>query len=126
MAYDTTNIFARILRKEIPADILYEDDAALAFKDIAPEAPVHVLIISKYPASSFDDFVTSAPQTDIAGFFRAVQKVASLLSLSDDGYRLITNHGAHASQSVSHFHVHLLAGKPLGGLLPSGKVKHEA
>ena len=117
MSYDATNIFARILRKEIPSDIIYENDCALAFHDIARQAPVHVLIISKYPASSYNDFVLSAPDADITAFFKAVQHIASLLGVVDAGYRLITNHGAHASQTVAHFHVHLLAGKMLGGLL---------
>jgi diadenosine tetraphosphate (Ap4A) HIT family hydrolase len=118
MTYDTTNIFARILRKEIPTDVLYENNAALAFHDISPAAPVHVLIISKYPAASYDDFVTHAPDADITAFFKTVAHIASMLGVVDGGYRLITNHGKHASQTVAHFHVHLLAGKALGRLLP--------
>ncbi len=121
MTYDPKNIFAAILRKEIPSDIVYEDESALAFHDIAPEAPVHVLVISKHPACSFDDFMISAPDAHIAGFFKAVRQVAALLGVANEGYRLITNHGADASQTVAHFHVHLLAGTPLGGLVANAE-----
>jgi diadenosine tetraphosphate (Ap4A) HIT family hydrolase len=117
MTYDPNNLFARILRKEIPCNAVYEDAVALAFHDISPAAPVHVLVVSKHPARSFDDFVTTAPVEEVAAFFASVRHVASLLGVQEDGYRLIANHGAHASQTIPHFHVHILAGKPLGGLL---------
>jgi histidine triad (HIT) family protein len=117
MAYDSTNIFARILRKEIPATIVYEDLHALAFHDIAPQAPVHVLVIPKGEYTSFDDFAAKAPGEEIAGFFHSVQRVAAQMGLPEDGYRLISNHGADAGQLVPHFHVHLLGGEPLGALV---------
>jgi histidine triad (HIT) family protein len=118
MPYDSHNIFARILRKEIPCNIVYDDAVALAFHDVDPKAPVHVLIISKYPAISFDGFVADAPAPEVTAFFAAVGAVAKQLGVQNSGYRLITNHGADAAQTVPHFHVHLLAGAPLGGLLP--------
>ena len=117
MSYDAGNIFAKILRQEIPCDTIYEDDYAIAFPDIAPAAPVHVLVIPKSAYCSFDDFVAKANAQEVSGFFAAVHTVAHQLAVDKSGYRLITNHGADASQTVPHFHVHLLAGKPLGGLL---------
>ena len=118
MAYDASNIFARILRGEIPCDAVYEDEHALAFRDISPAAPVHVLVIPRGDYVSFDDFVQKAGGAEVAAFFASVQKVAAQLGVQEGGYRLITNHGKDASQSVAHFHVHILAGRPLGGLLP--------
>jgi len=117
MAYDTNNVFARILRGEIPCKKVYEDDFSFAFQDIAPSAPVHVLVLPKGEYTSFDDFVQLANADVVAGFFRAVQKVASELGVQENGYRIISNHGAEASQSVAHFHVHILGGKMLGELL---------
>jgi len=117
VVYDSSNIFAKILRGEIPCNKVYEDENALAFHDIAPAAPVHVIIIPKAQAVSFDDFAQKHPQ-HLAAFFQSVQKVAAELGVQEGGYRLVTNHGADASQSVPHFHVHILGGKPLGGLLP--------
>jgi len=117
MAYDTTNIFARILRGEIPCKKVYEDDAVLAFEDIQPAAPIHVLVIPKGQFVSFHDFAISG-EANLASFFASVRKVAEQLGVAEGGYRLITNHGADASQSVPHFHVHILAGRALGGLLP--------
>lgn len=116
MAYDTTNIFAKILRGEIPCNKIYEDDYAIAFPDITPAAPVHVLVIPKGNHASFNDFAQS-PAATIAGFFAAVQKVAAQLNLEKSGYRIITNHGPDASQSVPHFHIHILGGKQMGHLL---------
>ncbi len=117
MGYDTDNIFAKILRGEIPADTVFEDDAVLAFHDIAPAAPVHVLVIPKGEYSSFDDFAANAPAKQVAHFFATVQHVAQkVLGLSENGYRLITNHAQHGGQTVPHFHVHILGGKALGGL----------
>lgn len=118
MTYDPNNIFARIIRGEVPCKKVYEDDFAFAFHDIKPEAPVHVLVLPKGEYISFDDFARGAPPELFQGFFAAIQKVAQQLGVVESGYRLITNHGADASQSVFHFHVHILAGKPLGGLLP--------
>ena len=118
MAYDPNNIFARILRGEIPCNKVYEDAFALAFHDIAPEAPVHVLVVPKGEFVSFDDFAQAASPDFMRGFFAVVQKVAAQLGLPENGYRLVTNHGADASQSVHHFHVHILGGQSLGKLLP--------
>lgn len=116
MAYDTHNIFAKILRGEVPAEKIYEDDLAIAFNDVAPAAPVHVLVVPKGEYVSFDDFATKAGMGKVAGFFATVQKVAAQLGVDQSGYRLITNHGADASQTVPHFHVHILGGAPLGPL----------
>ena len=119
MTYDTNNIFAKILRGEIPCNKVYEDTFVLAFHDIAPSAPVHVLVIPKGEYVSFDDFATNAPAGFMHDFFASVRKVAAQLGVVECGYRLITNHGADASQSVPHFHVHILAGKQMGALLPN-------
>ncbi len=116
--YDKNNIFARILRGEIPAKKAYEDEAVLAFHDIAPAAPVHVLVIPKGGYVSFDDFAAKASPAVVSEFFGKVRAIAGALGVDKTGYRLITNHGADASQSVPHFHVHILGGRPLGGLLP--------
>jgi histidine triad (HIT) family protein len=115
--YDSQNIFAKILRGEIPCKEIYRDAFALAFYDIAPAAPVHALVIPTGEYRSFDDFVTHASAQEQLGFFAAVQKVAAMLGLQENGYRLISNHGAHAGQLVAHFHVHILGGKKLGGLV---------
>jgi diadenosine tetraphosphate (Ap4A) HIT family hydrolase len=122
MAYDDSNIFARILRGEIPCDKIYEDDYALAFNDIRPQAPVHVLVIPKGPYVSMDDFTAKAPAELIAGFFRAVGTVARQLGLHESGYRLLVNSGPHSHQEVMHLHVHIFAGRPLGPMLkqPTG------
>lgn len=117
MAYDDGNIFARILRGEIPAKVVHEDEHALAFHDINPQAPVHVLVIPKGAWVSMDDFSARAPAEAVAGFFRAVGEVARQLGLADQGYRILANHGGHAGQEVPHFHVHIFGGKPLGPML---------
>lgn len=117
-AYDPQNVFARILRGEIPCSKVYEDAFCLAFEDIAPEAPVHVLVVPKHESTSFHDFTAHAPAEMVSGFFASVRNVAEKLGISGSGYRLITNHGADASQSVPHFHVHILGGRGLGKLLP--------
>jgi histidine triad (HIT) family protein len=118
MAYDDGNIFARILRGEIPCKKVHEDAYALAFHDINPQAPVHVLVIPKGAYVSFADFSALASAEEITGFFKAVGKVAADLGVEPDGYRLITNHGDHAHQEVPHFHLHIVAGRPLGPMLP--------
>jgi histidine triad (HIT) family protein len=118
MSYDTNNIFAKIIRGEVPCKKVYEDDVAFAFHDISAAAPVHVLVVPKGEYVSFNDFTTKAGAVAVGNFFASVQKVAASLGLEQQGYRLITNHGAHASQSVFHFHVHILGGRALGGLLP--------
>ena len=118
MSYDKHNIFAKILRGEIPCKKVYEDKFALAFDDIAPAAPVHVLVVPKGEYISFHDFMASAPADMVQGFFSAVQKVAAQLGVDKSGYRLIGNHGVDASQAVPHFHMHIIAGRRLGGLVP--------
>jgi diadenosine tetraphosphate (Ap4A) HIT family hydrolase len=115
--YDPQNIFARILRGEIPCKRVFENDVALAFHDIAPQAPVHVLVIPKGQYVSFADFSASAPAELVAAFFRAVGEVAKSLGLEADGYRLLANMGRDSGQEVPHFHVHILAGRPLGSML---------
>ena len=115
--YDATNIFARILRGELPCRKVYEDDFALAFHDINPQAPVHVLIIPKGKYCSFADFSAQGSEAEIAGFMRAVGVVAQKLGLETPGYRLLANLGEHGGQEVPHFHVHLFGGRPLGRML---------
>ena len=117
MAYDHDNVFAKILRGEIPCQRVYEDDHALAFRDINPLAPVHVLVIPKGEYVSMDDFTLRAPADQVAGFFRAVGETARVLGLSEKGYRFLGNTGAHGRQEVPHFHVHIFGGAPLGRML---------
>ena len=117
MAYDPNNIFARILRGEIPCKKVYEDDFALAFHDINPQAPVHVLVIPKGSYVSFADFSEQAPPELVVGFVRAVGTVARDLGLVEPGYRLLANAGVHSGQEVPHLHVHLFGGRPLGPML---------
>lgn len=110
MIYDTNNVFAKILRGEIPCQKIYEDEKTLAFKDLYPKAPVHILIIPKDPYCSFVDFTRNASSSDIALFFKTVEKITHQLNLSDKGFRLITNIGKEGGQEVPHFHVHVLGG----------------
>ena len=116
-AYDPNNIFARILRGEIPCRKVHEDAWSLAFHDIAPQAPTHVLVIPKGAYISWADFSAKASEAEIAGFVRAVGQVARELGLEEPGYRLLANIGEHAGQEVPHLHVHLFAGRPLGTML---------
>ncbi len=120
-SYDPNNVFARILRGELPARKVYEDEWALAFHDIHPQAPVHVLVIPKGPYVSMVDFSQRASDAEIAGFFRAVGKTAALLGLDEPGYRFLANCGAHAHQEVPHLHVHIFGGRPLGRMLPKAE-----
>ncbi len=115
--YDADNIFARILRGEIPCRRVFEDDHVLAFHDIHPLAPVHVLVIPKQPYVSFADFSARASDAEIAGLARAVGRIAASLGLDEAGYRLLSNMGSDAGQEVPHFHVHLFGGAPLGPML---------
>lgn len=117
MAYDPNNVFARILRGELPARKVYEDDQVLAFHDINPQAPIHVLVIPKGAYVSLDDFGAKASPEDVSAFFRAVPKVAAALGLTEDGYRVLANHGPHSHQEVPHFHLHIFGGRPLGPML---------
>jgi len=115
--YDDSNIFARIVRGEIPSKRLYEDDYALAFHDINPAAPTHILVIPKGAYVSWDDFAAKASEVEIAGFVRAVGKVAREAGAVESGYRLLANTGLNAGQEVPHLHVHIFAGRPLGPML---------
>jgi diadenosine tetraphosphate (Ap4A) HIT family hydrolase len=116
-AYDDNNIFAKILRGELPSRKVYEDEWALAFHDINPLAPVHILVIPKGPYVSWDDFSEKASPDEIAGFIRAVGKVARDHQLVVQGYRLLANTGKRAGQEVPHLHVHVFGGQPLGPML---------
>jgi diadenosine tetraphosphate (Ap4A) HIT family hydrolase len=117
MTYDPNNIFAKIIRGEIPAKKVYEDESTIAFHDVNPAAPVHILVVPKGEYISFDDFIHKASKQEIAEFFLVVRTIARDFDLKETGYRLIANHGKDAEQSVPHFHVHLLGGKKLGHLL---------
>ena len=117
LPYDDQNIFAKILRGEIPNRTVYEDEWALAFHDINPQAPLHVLVIPKGAYVSWDDFSATASEVEIAGFVRAVGTVARDLGLVAPGYRLLANVGQHGHQEIPHLHVHLFGGKPLGPML---------
>lgn len=116
--YDDANVFARILRGEIPCKKVYEDDHALAFHDINPQSPVHVLVIPKGRYVSIADFSANASDAEVAGFWRAVGRVAKELGLEASGYRVLTNMGRDAHQEVPHFHVHIFGGRSLGRMLP--------
>ena len=117
LTYDSNNIFAKIIRGEIPCNRVYETTNTLAFRDISPQAPVHVLVIPKGSYVSFADFIEKASSEEVSEFFRAVGHTAELLGLVKDGYRIIANHGILSGQEVPHFHVHILSGKPLGALI---------
>lgn len=117
MPYDDNNIFARILRGEIPARKVHEDEYALAFHDIGAKAPVHVLVIPKGKYISIADFGANAAPEEITGFYRAVSKVAKDMELHDAGFRAIANTGVNGGQEVPHFHIHLLGGKKLGPMI---------
>ena len=120
--YDDNNIFARILRGELPCNKAHETDHALAFHDINPQAPIHVLVIPKGKFVSLDDFARNASAEEIAGLWRAVGETAQALGLVDGGYRIMANHGAHAHQEVLHLHIHIFGGRPLGPMLEGGDV----
>ncbi len=117
LEYDSQNIFAKILRGDIPCSHVYEDEWALAFHDINPQAPVHVLVIPKGDYVSWDDFSAKGSDAEITGFVRAVGHVARELGLVEPGYRLLANIGMDSHQEVPHLHVHIFGGKPLGPML---------
>lgn len=117
LPYDDNNIFAKILRGEIPCTKVQENAHFLAFEDINPQAPNHILVIPKGKYVSWDDFSQKASDAEIAGFIRGVGDVARQLGLVDEGYRLLANIGKNGHQDVPHLHVHILAGKPLGPML---------
>lgn len=115
--YDDNNIFARILRGEIPCKKVYEDDHTLAFEDINPEAPVHTLVIPKGKYTSLADFAAKASDGEIGALVRAVGKVAGLKGVKDSGFRILSNAGADAHQTVEHLHIHVFGGRVLGPML---------
>jgi len=117
MAYDANNIFARILRGEIPCQKVYEDEHVLAFNDISPQKPVHILVIPKGAYVSHDDFSAQASDTEIAAFTRAVGEIARTAGVSESGYRLIANAGINGGQEVPHYHVHILGGADVGPMV---------
>jgi len=117
LPYDDSNIFARILRGELPCKKVFEDEHALAFHDINPLAPVHILVIPKGAYVSWDDFSERASEAEIAGFVRAVGHVAREAEMVAQGYRLLANTGKRAGQEVAHLHVHIFGGEPLGPML---------
>ncbi len=117
MPYDTDNVFAKILRGEIPCETIYDDDFAIAFDDINPQSPVHVLVLPKGEYVSMDDFTANASDAEIAGFFRAVGAVARQVGVVGNGYRILANHGRDAHQEVPHFHMHIFAGRDLGPMI---------
>jgi histidine triad (HIT) family protein len=118
LPYDDSNIFAKILRGEIPNRTVYENDHALAFHDINPQAPVHILVIPKGRYVSWDDFTANASDVEITGFIRAIGHVAREAGLPAPGYRLLSNIGGHGHQEVPHLHVHIFGGKQMGAMLP--------
>jgi histidine triad (HIT) family protein len=117
MAYDNDNIFAKILRGEIPCNKVHETDHSLAFHDVNPQAPTHVLVIPKGPYISLDDFSKNASDAEVADFVRACGAVARKLGLAGDGYRILANHGENAHQEVPHLHIHIFGGRALGPML---------
>ena len=119
MAYDRENIFAKILRGEIPCEIVHEDDHVLAFEDINPQAPVHVLIIPKRAYENMTEFAKKASAEEKTAFIEAIGTVVNLKKIDETGYRTIVNNGEDSMQEVPHLHVHVLGGRRLGALLPS-------
>jgi diadenosine tetraphosphate (Ap4A) HIT family hydrolase len=115
--YDDSNIFARILRGELPCRKVYEDEHVLAFDDINPLSPTHILVIPKGAYVSWDDFSQKAPDEEIAAFVRAVGRIAREAGLVGEGYRVLANVGMNSNQEVPHLHVHIFAGRPLGPML---------
>jgi len=123
MIYDDNNIFAKIINKDIPAEIIYEDDKVLAFNDISKAAKIHILLVPKQKFTSFDDFIANADAQYIKYFFAKAKEIAAKYNIDESGYRLITNHGKDANQTVFHFHMHILGGENLGGLLAKDQLK---
>lgn len=117
MSYDTNNIFAKILRAEIPCKKVYEDEHVLAFHDIAPKAPVHILVLPKGAYTDMDDFTKRGNVDEIAALFRALGQIARDNGLDQSGYRVISNCGLNGGQEVPHLHLHLLGGKKIGPMV---------
>jgi diadenosine tetraphosphate (Ap4A) HIT family hydrolase len=116
--YDKQNIFARIIRGELPCKKIYEDESVLAFEDIDPVAPEHFLVIPKGEFISLEDFTARASCKEVGNFFKVLCAIAEKRGLKDEGYRIITNIGENSGQTVFHFHAHVLGKKKLGSLLP--------
>lgn len=116
-AYDSNNVFARIIRNEIKAEKIFDDEFIICIKDIHPSAPIHFLVLPKKSYMSFDDFSKNASSEEITAFFKTVGEIARIYDLDKIGYRLIINHGADGMQTVPHFHAHILGGKTLGPLV---------
>ncbi|MBY0580191.1 HIT domain-containing protein [Candidatus Bandiella numerosa] len=119
--YNKANIFAKIIKKEVPCKMVHEDEHTLIFHDINPSAPIHLLAIPKGEFSSFEDFVQKASTDQFLSFFASIQMITDKLKINKSGYRLITNHGKDAMQTVEHFHIHIIAGKALGPLITADK-----
>lgn len=117
MAYDSGNVFARILRGEIPCKKVYESRHALAFHDINPLAPVHILVIPKGPYVTLDELTDRGTADELADYLKAIGEVAKLAGVTSSGYRFLANNGGDANQEVPHLHVHVFGGRPLGGML---------
>ena len=115
--YNTNNIFAKILRKEISCDKIYEDKFSLAFKDINPQAKIHVLVIPKGSYIDMNDFAANATTEEIEGLIRALGKVANILGVSTSGYRYLGNNGKDGGQEVPHLHFHIFGGEKLGKMI---------
>ncbi|MCP4394968.1 MAG: histidine triad nucleotide-binding protein [Alphaproteobacteria bacterium] len=118
MSYDKNNIFAKILRGEIPCDKIFEDEYTLAFHDINKQAPVHALVIPKGEYTCFTDFAKNASRDEIAALAKSVEKVSDILGVSDSGYRILSNKGVNGGQEVPHLHFHVFGGKNLGRMIP--------
>lgn len=119
MAYDKNNIFAKIIRGEIPSTKIYEDKNILAFHDITKASSIHALVIPKGEYKNFSDFVEKADSVEVSLFFKKVSEISKILEANESGFRLISNIGSDANQTVPHFHVHILAGENLGPLISS-------
>ena len=118
--YDTENIFAKILRGEVPNDTVLETEHSLAFNDIRPQAPIHVLVIPRGAYVNYDDFASNASDAEIVDYTRAIAKVCEMKGVEADGFRMISNAGEHGVQEVPHLHVHILGGRGLGRMLEKG------
>ena len=119
-AYDPNNIFAKILRGEIPCDKVFEDDHVLAFRDISPVRPTHILVIPKGEYVSMDDFSANASDAEMAAYVRAIGQVARDAGVAGDGYRILANIGTHGRQEVPHLHVHVIGGADTGPMITRG------
>ncbi len=121
MTYDPNNVFARILRGEIPCDKIYEDEHVLAFRDIRPQTPTHILVIPKGAYVSLADFAARGSDAELAAVLRAAGKIASDQGLDGNGYRILANHGRDAHQEVPHFHIHIFGGRDLGRMVAAAR-----